>query len=148
MGSHILAIQEADIPEYRINTIRTTITNAHKHCDLPATTDMSTEHDKRRGKRIATITTTNPMRSSIQDDNYKFLIASGRWIETIAPTDTKGKFVFVANFYGISKASGDTKVYRDNERLIAAAILRLNSSQTRRTTSSATSTSTARHPIP
>ena len=52
------------------------------------------------------------------------LYDSGRWVENATPTNCGKDFIYCANYYGISGATQDPKLYRENEILIAAAILR------------------------
>ena len=125
LKSTVVAIQEADIPEYKVKEIRDNIKAMKLYVKLPYPSDLATEAGRRRGRRICTVTTTNFTESECSDDTTRFLQASGRWQEIVIPTSVKDKFVIVANFYGMSSASGSVPIYNSNERLIAAAVVRM-----------------------
>ena len=55
-----------------------------------------------------------------------FLKASGRWVERLVPLDG-GKQLMIASLYGSSGASAMADEYMTNEKLLAAAIMRMRS---------------------
>ena len=60
------------------------------------------------------------------DSNLMYLRASGRWMECMIPVGDGSKQIIVAILYGISGANTDNPKYEENERLIAAALIRMN----------------------
>ena len=67
-----------------------------------------------------------PQTLEIDDPQAKILASSARWIEALVPVGDGTRFFIIAGLYGISGAASNVAKRKENERLIASAIARMN----------------------
>jgi len=123
---NVQVLQECDLLEHRQSTVNEALNQGPWQRHYGNVVDISHEEGKRRGRRVATMVNAaqdNAIHMQTDEEDYKFLMDSGRWVEITLPTSEKGHFFTIANFYGIAGASQSQKSheYKENERLAAAA---------------------------
>ncbi len=59
-----------------------------------------------------------------QTDLTKQLIETGRWVEVVLLAKADASHFGAANLYGVSGANGNPRMHRQNEALLAKAIMR------------------------
>jgi len=123
---NVQVLQECDLLEHQQSTVNEALNQGPWQRHYGNVCDISHEEGKRRGRRVATMVNAaqdNAIHMQTDEEDYKFLMDSGRWVEITLPTSKKGHFITIANFYGIAGASQSQKSheYKENERLAAAA---------------------------
>ena len=121
--------QEANIPLHKVTTTKQQMEEYGADIHLANATELSSNKGQRKGHRVAIVTkgigkVTTKTRYE-EDANYNMLMDSGRWMEMCIPIEGGNQYIVVANLYGISGASGDDDIKRDNDNLIAMAIARM-----------------------
>ena len=123
-------LTECDIPEYLVGQTSAEARKLKFHTSFGQPTDMAKEAGKRRGRRVAVLAKgdeSNVINDRHLDDDARFLKDTGRWHEVLIPTAKEGFHIRVAVVYGIAGASGNSNDYKDNERIMGAAIRRARS---------------------
>jgi len=90
-------------------------------------TSLSSNNDRRQGRRVAVVSHQNSSPVELQPGNdieHLFLLDTGRWQETLIPTDGPGGHIIVANIYGYPKTGSVKMVFLMNERILKYALKR------------------------
>ena len=129
-GRHqIIALQETDIAEHSVPDLIAQAEAAGYKLIFGEPCAMGKDAAKNIGRRVAlVIHKDTPCEDATKEgDMYTdFLKASGRWVERLVPLDG-GKQMMIASLYGYSGASAMADEYMTNEKLLAAAIMRMRS---------------------
>jgi exonuclease III len=128
----IICIQEADITESDVLDFTGQALTAGYTCKWGQPLQIAKTSGGKNGRRVAMLIK-NPVEilrrenmDAMGDSNLMYLRASGRWMECMIPVGDGSKQIIVATLYGISGANTDNPKYEENERLIAAALIRMN----------------------
>jgi hypothetical protein len=128
----IICIREADIAEADVIDFTMQAAAAGYTCKWGQPTQVAKTDGGKSGRRVATMLK-NPIDALRHEDNeehddpnLKYLRASGRWMEVVVPVSDGRKQIINATLYGISGSNSDNAKFDENERLIAAALIRMN----------------------
>ena len=120
-------MQETDISEYSAPDIIAQAHAAGYQLIFGEPCPLGRDASKGRGRRTALLVKNDTPVEDItkRGDVYTdYLRSSWRWVERLVPI-ADGKQIIVASLYGLSGASADATDYISNEKLIAAAIMRM-----------------------
>ena len=131
-GADIINIQEADIAESDVIDFTSQASDAGYNCKWGQPIQIAKTDGGKNGRRVA-ILVKKPAEAYRQEDtdeqddsNLKYLRSTGRWMEVIMPVGNGEKQIVNATLYGISGANSDNAKFEENERLVAAALIRMN----------------------
>ena len=130
---HVVTLSETDVPEYNRKGIESDMRDHGKNIQWGDSISIDTKFGK-TGRRVAifsdAITANTDYHDKNDDPILQMLRQSGRWTEVLVPVKDGSEAMYVATLYGISGANQNQNKYRENEILIAASLIRMNSSRT------------------
>jgi len=125
----VICIQEADIAESDVMDFHEQAATAGYKCKWGEPIQLSKTSGGRDGRRVAMLVkhlTKVLTLDDNEDDNTQYLRATGRWMECMIPVSDGRKQIIIACLYGISGSNCDNSKYDENERLVAAALVRMD----------------------